>query len=99
MVDSAIKIKQADKKYGNMLADISVKSPKSGGISIMPRLQQASCVPTIDAETRLPKNTGVRYIILGKVGPFPKPIINSATPLKAGGIGKKRVAIAIAVIE
>ena len=89
--DTSIITKDIAKKYGsNPTLIYSAISPKAGGIKHIPRLHITIIVPIIDWEISLPKNVGVRYERLGKVVPFPSPIINSPNPLIVAGIGNNK---------
>ena len=97
MVNKTIGKKRTVKTTGNSFIEIrSAKIPNTGGISKIPKLQTAICVPRIDGDKSLPKYIGVKYARLGKDGPLPKPTKNNPTPFTIGGRGRNNSNMATA---
>ena len=103
---SKIKFEKTIIKYitssatGKRLTEIlSAKIPNTGGIIKMPKLQAVICELIMDCERSLPKCTGVICVRLGKVGPFPKPTKNKATPFTIAGSGANNKAIATPTVQ
>lgn len=61
------------------------------------QIRKGLSTPITDWEISTPKQAGMRRSILGKTGPFPSPIKNSAAA-QAGGDGKNMTITAASVI-
>ena len=83
MVQQAIPINIIKRKNGKIpVPMIPDKLPNSTGVSIILRFEHAISIPMMDWDVSLLKRNGVRWVMLGNMGPFPSPIRKSPKTVK-----------------